>query len=148
MILTILNDSYWFLITQWFSMRRWYLILAPLIMVMSLFTSISNHRDIRRHSALASVVAMATGKRKKRKRRRRSARIVGGGNQRGPTERRQQAESLAHSFSVPLACSFSFSLRPVPSLGFSVSVELYGSLLSTFVSLSSCLIAALPTHQW
>lgn len=31
---------------------------------------------------------------------RRSARIVGGGSQRGPTERRQQAESLAHSFSL------------------------------------------------
>lgn len=88
-------------------MRRWCPMLAPLIVAMSPSTSIGNHRDVRRRSALASVVAMATGKR----RRRRSARIVGGRSQRGPTERRQ-TESLAHSFSVPLACSFSFSLSP------------------------------------
>lgn len=60
-----------------------------------------NHRDVRRRSALASAVAMVVGWKG------RSARIVGGGSQRGPTERRQQAESLAHSFSVPFACSFS-----------------------------------------
>lgn len=64
-------------------------------------------------------------RRRSRRRTRRSARIVGGGSQRGPTQRRQQAESLAHSFSVPLARSGLLSSSHfLPLLSFSVSLRL------------------------
>lgn len=70
--------------------------------VVAVSVGIGNHRDAGRRSALASAVVVATRK----KERRRSARIVGGGSQREPTERRQQAKSLALYHSLAVSSSF------------------------------------------
>jgi len=75
------------------------------------FIAIGDHREmLRRRNALAVAI---TREEEDGEGGGRCARIVGGGSQRGPTERRQQAESLAHSFSVPLARPRSLSLPPV-----------------------------------
>jgi len=99
--LTIPNDCYRFSISRRFAAPRWYRRRCDR-------GCVAVHRYCRPPRDVEATQRVGGGNREEREveeEDERSARIVGGGSQRGPTERRQQAESLAHSFSVPLARS-------------------------------------------
>jgi len=121
-------------------------------------SAIADHREmLRRRNALAVAIV-----RKERSRRRTGEecthcwrRESAGADRAAPAGREFSSQFLCTtrsplpSLSLPfLLLSLSFSHSPRLPFAFSLSPVSFPLALSSFVSLSSCLTAILPTHQW